>query len=646
MLHSSHDSPRLTHSKTPQLCLRSYKDDGSVRIYSGEKPGQDVVCMAGVPLCTLTLQQSGNAVRPNLQPGTYTIERLSKNLWVRVFINGYVLTPPLLAEQDCQCLIRVHVRDILSINGVNYHICSKIPDCLATRPTTKDMEISPAEINQWMSLSETHFQRIKNTRLMQFAPTFGLPQQFLFGSRVKDLILSKFPKFRLLDIEPQHTLAIFRNFEGDLEINAVCVFQRIAAIIMLRHEITSLQGCLRVKPDWSVKSKYGYNCMVKEMLMMQMSCWRFDAPTWELSEIGPKFTHRLRRFPSEGQEYFGETTVHGWHSDVHGSKPKATHELLDEAIEHAFHGVVITARHPDGGFVVKCIDSGEETQANVWTLLPLQERKRNSTTALPTTSIVPTAKPFCVSIEPSQAILHLKIGIQPAKGTTPSHVVVSENYKANNSTAKASILSKGDVIVGVAGFVFRTPSIHDPHSGERNLDVLKQVFATRVLHQSTSPSRVELIVLRPSLCTDWKKSLCEAISHHEGFVACEKQRLKLEHFFQDMQVKLQVPLVPVGSGLQPFQVDSILDERQGEQGPEYLIKWQGYDDPNEQTWEVSKSESLFTIQQPLHCRRKLSTCQLTNLNPFLPYTVIPSCTDARKSCRRRSQRLNCCIRHC
>ena len=532
--------------------------------------------MSGVALCSLVLQPPGKAARRNLQPETYTIERLSTNPWVRIFVNGYLLTPPGLAEEDCRVLMPVEVGDIVNIDGIQYHVCSKIPDCLAMRPATNDADISPAGINQWKSLSEDHFQSFKKTSLLQFVPSVGLPQQFRFGSRVKNLILTKFPKFRLIDIQPQLTLAIFRNSEGDLHINAVCVFQRITAIILSYHRITSLQGCSSVKPEWSVKSKYGVNCMVKEMLLLRMSCWQFDAPTWSPTGIGPKYTHRVRRFPSKGRKYFGETTVHIWLSDVHGSKPGATHELLGSAIEPDLRGVVITSQHPEGGFVAKLIASGEEIHANVWTLRPLTI----VATPLVTASSFPFSKPFRVCINPSDAITQLKIGIEPGKHPTPSYVVMLENYQPNLAfTGQGSVLCKGDIIVGVAGFVFRTPTIHDPHSGERNLDMLKRVFTTRVLHESTSPSLVELMVLRPSGCTDWKKSLDQAISHHNGFVACERQRLELERFLEVGQGKLRGH----------YLVESILNHRNDDDdtNTEFLIKWKGWNNPSNFTWEVS-----------------------------------------------------------
>ena len=61
---------------------------------------------------------------------------------------------------------------------------------------------------------------------------------------------------------------------------------------------------------------------------------------------------------------------------------------------------------------------------------------------------------------------------------------------------------------------------------------------------------------------------------------------------------------PTEQGEEVYQVEKILNKRRTENGVEYLIKWKGYDDPSENTWEPKANCQCADLIRAFEARAK------------------------------------------
>ena len=73
--------------------------------------------------------------------------------------------------------------------------------------------------------------------------------------------------------------------------------------------------------------------------------------------------------------------------------------------------------------------------------------------------------------------------------------------------------------------------------------------------------------------------------------------LSLFQFYEDDSSRLGQPFPQESLPAQEiFEVDRILDKRESGKKVEYLVRWKGFDDPSEDTWEPADSlESAFKL---------------------------------------------------
>jgi len=81
-----------------------------------------------------------------------------------------------------------------------------------------------------------------------------------------------------------------------------------------------------------------------------------------------------------------------------------------------------------------------------------------------------------------------------------------------------------------------------------------------------------------------------------------------------------------GAEEEEYEVENILDKRKRGGGTEYLIKWLGYDDPSQNTWEPEENLGLCrcegSIQRPIIFRFnwflfQIARMPLTNLKKIM-----------------------------
>ncbi|KAG1021117.1 hypothetical protein G6F43_014290 [Rhizopus delemar] len=115
---------------------------------------------------------------------------------------------------------------------------------------------------------------------------------------------------------------------------------------------------------------------------------------------------------------------------------------------------------------------------------------------------------------------------------------------------------------------------------------------------------------------------------------------KLSHL-SDITGRVVPPRPPIEvEGEEQYEVDFIKDSRKNRGQVQYLVKWKGYENPTEDTWEPTENlTNCLDVIRDFHRTYPNKPCSHQNLLPSsLTSQHVENPTPLRRSCRTRSQR--------